>query len=91
MPEVCDAIIEALACEYMRFPSNKEEFPHCIGAIDGKHIALSNPVDNGSTYFNYKGLFNIVLLALKIVNFINSFQAGKTIFHRLPQSMIYQT
>ena len=64
MPEVCDAIIEALACEYMCFSSNKEEFPHCIGAIDGKHIALSNPLDNGSTYFNYKGLFNIVLLAL---------------------------
>ena len=77
VPEVCDAVIEALAGEYMRFPGNEEDWrklvkeyeemrqiPHCIGAIDGKHIALFNPVNSGSTSFNYKGFFSIVLLAL---------------------------
>ena len=41
---------------------NKWNFPHCKGAIDGKHIIIQAPPRSGSTFFNYKKSFGIVLL-----------------------------
>ncbi|XP_068129597.1 putative nuclease HARBI1 [Hyperolius riggenbachi] len=77
IPETCSAIIQCLQHDYMKFPSTTEEwlqiaesfaktwhFPNCGGAIDGKHIRITAPPNSGSYYFNYKGFFSIVLLAV---------------------------
>lgn len=37
------------------------DFPHCLGALDGKHIRVKCPANSGSMFFNYKHFFSIVL------------------------------
>ena len=74
---VCQAIIDELSNEVLMCPTtpegwkskaqifhNRWNFPHCVGAIDGKHIAVKKPAKSGSLFHNYKGFFSIVLQAI---------------------------
>ena len=78
----CDALWRVLTPEYMRRPTSAEEwrrvsdgfchmwnFPHCIGAIDGKHVVMQAPSHSGSTFFNYKGTHSIVLMDVCDANY----------------------
>ncbi|XP_050301061.1 uncharacterized protein LOC126739422 [Anthonomus grandis grandis] len=47
----------------------KSNFPHCFGAVDGKHIRIMSPEHSGSAFFNYKKYFSLVLMAISDANY----------------------
>ena len=66
--ETCNAIWDALSEPFLKAPASSREwkqiangfgtewnFPTCLGALDGKHIAMECPKNGGSNYYNYKG------------------------------------
>lgn len=48
---------------------SKWDFPHCIGAIDGRHIEIEKPKKSGSLYYNYKDFFSVVQQAVVDANY----------------------
>ncbi|KAH7702476.1 nuclease HARBI1-like protein [Aphelenchoides avenae] len=75
--ETCKIIYDVLAPRYLQTPQTPDEWaevaegfwqrwnlPNTCGAIDGKHVQIKKPPNSGSNYFNYKGHFSMVLLAI---------------------------
>lgn len=65
LPQLTTGNLEKKAEEY----NNKWNFPNCVGAIDGKHVRIRCPNKSGSLYYNYKGFFSVVLLAVVDANY----------------------
>lgn len=47
----------------------KWQFPHCLGALDGKHIYIQPPAHSGSVWHNYKGIFSVLMMAAVDANY----------------------
>ncbi|KAL1468348.1 hypothetical protein MTO96_041533 [Rhipicephalus appendiculatus] len=80
--EVCQAIWDVLGPIYVALPSTPKEWskvardfeekwdmPHCLGAIDGKHVNVECPANSGSRDRNYKGSFSKSVMAISDANY----------------------
>ncbi|KAE9543674.1 hypothetical protein AGLY_002070, partial [Aphis glycines] len=76
LPDVLTAISQVLE-PFIKVPATADEwgkikdtffhrwnFPMCCGAIDGKHVIIKRPPGSGSSFYNYKKTFSIILFAM---------------------------
>lgn len=70
--ESCSALTSLLRDKYLKTPNTESEwkaiakdfadkwhFPHCLGAVDGKHILIQPPAKSGSMFYNYKSFLQV--------------------------------
>ena len=80
--ETSNVIYQVLKEKYLSAPHTKEEWlkisqefeenwniPHTIGCSGGKYIRIVCPKLAGTQYYNYKGFFSIVLMAVCDANY----------------------
>ena len=76
VPNVCKEIWKAMSPIYLAEPTKEQwmdierkfsvrwQFSNCLGAIDGKHMQIRAPPLSSTIFYNYKGTYSIVLLAI---------------------------
>ena len=75
--EVTELISKKLGPKLIKFPTTTEEveksvnffykqhgFPQCLGAIDGTHVSIKQPLENHTDYLNRKGQYSINIQAV---------------------------
>ena len=80
--ETSDAIYSVLKETYLSPPKIKEDWlriaqefedkwnmAHTIGYIDEKHVRTERPKLSGTLYYNYKGFYSVVLMAVCDANY----------------------
>ena len=73
----CDAIVERMVPIFISLPfspdgwhkiaakfENRWNYPHALGAVDGKHPIIKKPVNCESYYYNYKKTYSVTLMAI---------------------------
>ncbi|XP_037514507.1 uncharacterized protein LOC119390871 [Rhipicephalus sanguineus] len=83
--EFCEAVVELLEYQWVKTLTGIDMedhitelqlstgFPQCVGALDGCHFPVSPQKEYVNDYFNYKGWYSVILLALVDHNYMFRF------------------
>ena len=63
---VTKAISNHLVDKYIKLPWTEEKhgFPHCLGAVNGTHIAIKQASENSTDCINRKGRYSVNIQAV---------------------------